>query len=192
MAMLDVFFPAVRRHITGPLDLMMREAILEASMSFCRESLFCRGSKTLPVVSPGQVYQLCDEAEPVKCVKRLQVLLAGDDPRLLTAGDDFSSVTANDMVFLRPLEKVTIIFALQPRRGATDVPDVLADDYTDVIAAGALEQLFLMLNQPWSDPQRATYFHAIFIEGCRRAYRDAADNSPINGFSNPVRRHEFY
>ncbi|MGM3172500.1 hypothetical protein [Dickeya lacustris] len=193
MAALDAFLPAVRKHITGPLDIMMRQSIREAAIAFCRESLICRDTVLLTNVQPGIAYPLT-ESPLVKCVKRLLItnLSNPDTPSELDAGTDFTVISANHLVFNHAYSRVSALFAVEPRRDADAVPDALADDYTDVVAAGALEDLYIMPGQPWSDPQRAAYFRAIFTDGYRRAYRDALDNSPVTGFQNPVRRHEFY
>ncbi|RLM26503.1 hypothetical protein BIY29_05440 [Brenneria alni] len=198
MAALDVFLPVIRKHISGPLDLMMRQSALEAAITFCRESLFCRDTLTLENVAAGATHALTENNQ-VKCVKRLQVKdyserlnNADASGRELLAGIDFAVISANHISFNRAFGRVEILFAVEPRRNASEVPDALADDYIDVIAAGALDDLYLMPGRPWSDPQRAAYFRALFTDGYRRAYRDALNNSPITGFHNPVRRHEFY
>ncbi|RNM07940.1 hypothetical protein EF878_05440 [Dickeya undicola] len=193
MAALDVFLPAVRKHITGPLDIMMRQSVREAAITFCRESLFCRDTVLLTDVQPG-VKHVLSESPLVKCVKRLRVTNLSDpeNPVELDAGTDFTVISANHLAFNRAYNSISVLFAVEPRRDADEVPDALADDYTDAIAAGALEDLYLMPGKPWSDPQQAAYFRATFTDGYRRAYRDALDNSPVTGFQNPVRRHEFY
>ncbi|CAI1577387.1 hypothetical protein [Serratia proteamaculans] len=198
MAALDVFLPAIRRHISGPLEIMMRQSVLESAIEFCRESLFCREELILADATPGTTYALT-ESSLVKCVKRLRVidlseqLRRPDEPgAVLVAGIDFNVMSANHIAFVRPFEKVAVLFAIEPRRSVTDVPEALADDYLDVIAAGALNDLFMMPGKPWSDPQRAGFFNAQFVEGYRRAFRDALDNSPFTSFYNPVRKHEFY
>ncbi|QPS88853.1 hypothetical protein I6G46_07790 [Serratia plymuthica] len=198
MAALDVFLPAIRRHINGPLEIMMRQSVLEAAIAFCRESMFCREELTLVNAMPGTTYALT-ESSLVKCVKRLCVadlseqLRRADAPgSVLVAGIDFNVISANHIAFVRPFEKVSVLFSIEPRRSVSEVPDALADDYLDVIAAGALNDLFMMPGKPWSDPQRAGYFNTQFIEGYRRAFRDALDNSPITSFYNPIRKHEFY
>ncbi|STD44956.1 Uncharacterised protein [Edwardsiella tarda] len=52
MSQIELFLPAVRRGISGPLAMMMREALLRAAIRFCRESLISRETLTfgsLPV-----------------------------------------------------------------------------------------------------------------------------------------------
>ncbi|WP_145526103.1 hypothetical protein [Yersinia rohdei] len=198
MATLDAFLPTIRKHISGPLDIMMKQAALEAAITFCRESLLCRDVVTYNNVTLGVTYILTD-SEQVKCVKRLQVLdltrqvsNSSSPGNLLTAGIDFTVKSANQIIFNQPFTKVTVDFAIEPKRDVTEVPDVLADDYADVIAIGALEDLFIMPGKPWTDPQRSQYFGARFVDGYRRAFREALDNFPVTAFNNPVRQHEFF
>ncbi|WP_145586275.1 hypothetical protein [Yersinia rochesterensis] len=198
MATLDAFLPTIRKHISGPLDIMMKQAALESAITFCRESLICRDAVTFNHVTPGATYILTDSAL-VKCVKRLRVLDLTNQVSntsapgvMLTAGIEFTVKSANQISFNQPFTKVTVDFAIEPKRGVTEVPDVLADDYADVIAIGALEDLFIMPGKPWTDPQRSQYFGARFVDGYRRAFREALDNSPITAFNNPVRKHEFF
>lgn len=198
MTTLDAFLPSIRKHISGPLDIMMKQAALEAAITFCRESLLCRDAVTFDDVIPGATY-LLTESEQVKCVKRLRVLDLTNQVSntsapgiMLTAGIEFNVKSANQISFNQSLTQVAVDFAIEPRRDVTEVPDVLADDYADVIAMGALEDLFIMPGKPWTDPQRSQYFGVRFVEGYRRAFREALDNSPITAFNNPVRQHEFF
>lgn len=198
MATLDAFLPSIRKHISGPLDIMMKQAALEAAITFCRESLLCRDAVTFNDITPGTTYILTD-SELVKCVKRLRVVdltnqlsNASAPGIMLTAGIEFTVKSANQIIFNQLLTKVTVDFAIEPKRDVAEVPDVLADDYADVIAIGALEDLFIMPGKPWTDPQRSQYFGVRFVDGYRRAFREALDNSPITTFNNPIRKHEFF
>ncbi|EON2532637.1 hypothetical protein ACLL1F_000860, partial [Escherichia coli] len=42
MAELTDFLPYVRRHISGPLSIMMTDALSMSAVAFCRQSLLCR------------------------------------------------------------------------------------------------------------------------------------------------------
>jgi hypothetical protein len=198
MAALDDFFPGIRQNINGPLEIMMRSSVLKAARTFCRESLVVRQTIELDDVAVGQQVTLTAADDLVKCVKRLQVydlspqLVRPEcDPVVLKAGIDFTVQSANQLTFVKAYGKALIVFAIEPKPDATEVPDVLLDDYSDVIAYGALEDLYLMPHKPWSDPQMSQYFRRFFIDGYRRAFRDALDNSPITAFYNPTRKHEF-
>lgn len=96
MATLDAFLPSIRKHISGPLDIMMKQAALEAAITFCRESLLCRDAVTFNDITPGTTYILTD-SELVKCVKRLRVVdltnqlsNASAPGIMLTAGIEFT------------------------------------------------------------------------------------------------------
>ncbi|MEQ9721286.1 hypothetical protein ABQG65_08825 [Yersinia alsatica] len=193
MANLDVFLPGVRKYISGPLDIMMTQSVLDAAITFCRESLYCRDRATFNDVIIQEPYTLSDAPE-VKCVKRLRVwdITHGHPGELLMAGHDFTALSANQLHFNRPFSLVAVDFAIEPRQRSNEVPDVLADDFSDVIVAGALADLFMMSGKPWTDPQRSHDFGSRFVEGYRRAFREALDNSPITAFDNPVRKHEFF
>lgn len=56
--------------------------------------------------------------------------------------------------------------------GWTELPDVM-DEWTDTIRSGALSRLFAMPGQPWSNPQAAAYYRALFEEGITQAKREA-------------------
>ncbi len=196
MVALDAFFPAIRKHISGPLELMMKQAVLDAVITFCRESLSCRDAVNFKEVIPDIAYRLT-EVKGLKCIKRLRVLDITQPTRhwpgeMLMVGRDFTAKSANDITFKHAFHHVTVDFAVEPRRDAHDVPDLLYDDHQDVIAMGALEDLFIMPGKPWTDPQRSHHFGVRFVEGYRRAFREALDNSPITAFHNPVRQHEFF
>ncbi|STM33612.1 Uncharacterised protein [Escherichia coli] len=47
MAELTDFLPYVRRHISGPLNIMMTDALSMSAVAFCRQSLLCRREATL-------------------------------------------------------------------------------------------------------------------------------------------------
>ncbi|WP_145517453.1 hypothetical protein [Yersinia mollaretii] len=188
MATLDAFLPLIRKHISGPLEMMMTQAARDAAITFCRESLFCRDAVTFDQVIPEATYRLT-ESKQVKSIKWLRVM---DVAQWLRAGIDFTAPCANEIRFHQPLTRVTVDFVIEPRRGATEVPEVLLADYAEVIAMGALEDLLIMPGKPWTDPPRSHYFGQRFVEGYRRAFRVALENSPIAAFNNPVRQHEFF
>lgn len=48
MAELSDFLPYVRRHISGPLNIMMTDALSMAAVAFSRQSLVCRREVNRP------------------------------------------------------------------------------------------------------------------------------------------------
>jgi hypothetical protein len=78
------------------------------------------------------------------------------DPRVIT------QVTPDKFVVL-PLPddakayNIRMIYALKPKKDATFMPAVILDELTDVIVHGALQELLVMPNHPWTDRELASY-----------------------------------
>lgn len=198
MATPDDFIPIVRRYINGPLDLQIWESLIEAAITFCRESLFCRDTQTIDNVTVGTVYTLTG-GQAQRAVKLFQILDYSDQvttpsvpAKLLRAGKAFTVSSAGTVKFNSNYGRVVAFFASAPTRDATEVQDTLFNDWAEVLAHGALESLYLMHGQEWSDPQRAAYFKQVFTDGYRRAYREALDRPGTTWIPNPVITHEFY
>ncbi|EBL1738910.1 hypothetical protein D1914_19140 [Salmonella enterica] len=181
------FLPYVRRNISGPLNIMMADAVLQAAITFCRESLYCRRTVTLnPEV--GETYPLVSEDDPVLCARIIRITTP---ERELFADIDVDISTDKSLRFTVSHHLVDVLFAVAPRADAKTVPDELLD-YPEVIGDGAASLLFMQQGKPWQDPQRSEYFREKFTDGYRRAYRDALDISPVSPFRNPVRRQRFF
>ncbi|QKJ87409.1 hypothetical protein PMPD1_2467 [Paramixta manurensis] len=188
MAQPDVFLPFIRSRINGPLDMMMRNAVINASVQFCRESLYCREYVEIGNVEKGQTVELTTPDQPVKCVRLLNITFA-DEP---LPYHDYYLMNSNTLCFRRKLLAVNAVIAVEPRISAAVVPDALADDYAEAVAFGALQELYMMPGKPWTDPQRSEYYRLRFTDGFRDAYRKALESHPSHtGFNNPVRRHSF-
>lgn len=89
---LERFLPLLRQKITGPLDVMMLEALLTAATKFCRESLLAQEqiSITAPVV--GDDVSLLPDDGQVKscCVISVTTLEKSEQHDVsLTVGQDY-------------------------------------------------------------------------------------------------------
>ena len=73
MAELTDFLPYVRRHISGPLSIMMTDALSMSAVAFCRQSLLCRREATLSP-SAGEDCVLPYDAENEECVHIIRLL----------------------------------------------------------------------------------------------------------------------
>ncbi|HBZ9867359.1 TPA: hypothetical protein MND73_004289 [Salmonella enterica subsp. houtenae] len=187
MAALTDFLPFIRQNISGPLNIMMTSAVLQASVTFCRESLYCRRTVIL-APDAGEHYPLTRKDDAVACTR---IICMSTPERELFTGSDVEIPGDNALCFKNAHSTVTVLFAVAPREDAVTVPDELLD-FSDTVAFGALELLFMQDKKPWYDPQRAQYFHSRFVDGFRLAYRTALDKSQISPFRNPVRRQRFY
>lgn len=187
MAALTDFLPYVRRHISGPLSIMMTDALSMSAVAFCRQSLLCRREATLSP-SAGEICVLPYDAENEECVHIIRILAEG---RELFVGHDVKICPGRVMQFTSSPGEVNVLYAIAPTAGSHQVPDELRV-WPEEVAAGALERLFIQPGVAWADPSRAQYFSVQFSEGIRRAYRDALSVSPYSPYRNPVRRQSFY
>lgn len=130
-------------------------------------------------------------AHPLQPVRLSGDELYGEDGRELFAGHDVEIRPGRVMHFACSPGEVSVLYAVAPKAGSRQVQDELRA-WSEEVAAGALERLFMQTGVSWSDPSRAQYFSVLFSEGIRRAYRDTLATSPYSSYRNPVRRQRFY
>lgn len=194
MELVDVatLYPMLRRHITGPLDDMMRDALVSSAIRFCRDSRFLVDVTTVRNVIAGVVIDVCLTAG----VKASDLNRVMDDRGLpLLGGVDYLAISANQIIPQRDFSGISIGYCAEPLRSATRLPVPLVDDYAETMICGALAALFLRPGQPWTSPEQAQVYEARFTDGCRRAARFRLEQSrePVqSGFDNPGRFHHFY
>ncbi|BEH99050.1 hypothetical protein [Edwardsiella ictaluri] len=193
MVRADIFLPAIRRGIDGPLEMMMREALLSAAIRFCRESLVSRETLQFGAAQAGLTLSLAP-ADTALIFSRLLSVTSRQSPNIAVAlwpGVDFT-VEADQLRLLCPVAALRVRMATEPAPGATELPDAL-EAYQEALAAGALMQLYMMAGKPWSDAQRADYYRLRFVDGYREAFRSSSEVAPYEtGFHNPTRRHAFF
>lgn len=188
----DQFLPALRRHISGPLDMFMTDALVEAAGTFCRNSELLVMTRTVDAPA-GDLVVVCNLDNLKACNLRY---VADSDKVPLVSGDHYFAMSPNEISALQPLELVEICYVAEPVQGADMLPAQLFEDHADDICAGAAAILYAQPDRPWSDPQRSAYYDRQFVEGYRRAFRFRQEHNTqsINGErdSNPVRKRQFY
>lgn len=197
MAQLEEFLPLVRQQINGPIDFMMTDAVLQAAIVFCRESTIVRSVVNLEGVVADQPYTLTDPTGQLRAFRRLSVYDKSSSDRRcdwdwLEAGCQYDVIDSNTITFRSNMNKAIMHLALCPTNKATEVPDVLLNEYQEAIAYGALERLFIMPGKPWTDEQRSAYYKARFTDGFRDALREVLESTHDTGFHNAVRRRDYY
>lgn len=188
----SAFLPVLRRHITGPLDVWMLDAVGEAAIEFCRQSELICQEKFVASADAGELITVCDDPGMKSC-NLLYLNDASGNP--LESGRDYYPVSSNDISVLSPCSDVRIGFAVEPVQGAEVLPEVLFRDHAEAIAAGAAAILYAQPEKPWTDPKRAGFYQQVFTEGWRRAFRfrkEHAIQPKTQVFINPVRRREFF
>ncbi|AMF91075.1 hypothetical protein CW421_004678 [Escherichia coli] len=187
MAELSDFLPYVRRHISGPLNIMMTDALSMAAVAFSRQSLVCRREVTVVPVA-GKEIVLPYDKDDEECVHIIRI---SDDNHELFVGRDVDISSGRSLRFACSPGEVSVLYAVAPKAGRSQIPDELLT-WPEEVAAGALERLFMQTGVSWSDPLRAQYFSVQFSEGIRRAYRHTLATSPYSSYRNPARRQRFY
>lgn len=188
----EIFLPIVRRHITGPLEIMMKAAVVEAAIIFCRNSKYLVDSKTLTGVIAGQAITVCDD-DNLKS-SDLNSIVDGDG-KLLSGGIDYIAISANQLKAKRNITSMTIGYNVEPIQSASALPKPIYDDHAETIAFGTARILYLQPGMPWTDAKRSQLYDTEFTEGYRRAarFRLSQSNELIQSeFSNPVRARGFF
>ncbi len=187
----EQFLPTVRMHITGPLEIMLEEAVTEAAITFCRESELITLDRLLSGAPAGSLELVCN----VEGVTSCNVLhLTGEDGVPLASGRDYFAMSANELSILTDLDNVRVWYVAAPLKGSISLPAQLYTDHAEAIAHGVAALLYAQPDRPWSDPKRAGYHRAEFVEGWRRAGRFRKQHSAPTQveFYNPPRKHSFF
>lgn len=187
----EQFLPTVRLHITGPLEIMLEEAVTEAAITFCRESELITLDRLIRSASAGSLETVCNTDGLISC----NVLhLTGEGGVPFVSGRDYFAISTNEISVLTDLDNVRVWFAAAPRKGSQTLPAQLYTDHAESIAHGVAALLYAQPDRPWSDPKRAGYHRAEFVEGWRRAGRFRKQHSAPTQveFHNPPRKHSFF
>ncbi|MFM5717870.1 hypothetical protein [Aeromonas caviae] len=187
----EQFLPTVRMHITGPLEMLLEEAVTEAAVTFCRESELITLDRLLPSASAGSLEVVCN-VDGVTSSNVLHLTDAGGEP--LDSGRDYFAISANELSILTDLSNVRIWYVATPVKGAKELPAQLYHEHAEAIAHGVASLLYAQPDRPWSDPKRASYHRSEFVEGWRRAGRFRKQHSAPTQveFYNPPRKHCFF
>lgn len=194
LAPVDSLYPLVRERITGVLDFIIRKALIETAIEFCRESQLVQDTLGPVSVDTGDNLPLVPVDQPYQGRRLIRVYgdSTHDDHRQLVPGVDYEQSSGNTLKILRPYSEFNVIFVAEPRLISTQIPTVLIDDYPEAVACGAVCRLATMPSKPWSNPQMAQALHPQFVDGYRAAYRWRLENTAVNSFQNPVQRQEFF
>lgn len=170
------------------MDFELEQATLQSSIRFCHQSLAVRATVHLGDVPAGEM-RLPLKTKP--SVELFQVLQVTSEGRALQRHRDWAP-GGDSVIFTTAFPDADATCALTTHLASTRAPDILYLKYADVVADGAVARLLLQQGKPWEDAQRAEFYHARFIDGYRRAYRDTVSESSVSGVSNPIRRQQFF
>jgi hypothetical protein len=189
--------PEVGQFVRRCPTLTLTRAYLRAARNFCAQTRWLRADATLngstDTIANQMTYalQITDatlEIVGVRDVKANQVglplnawIIKPLDKTLFSpwvgpgSPTKYAYIPDAQIAFFPTPEKaytMTITVAVQPVRTATALPNELITKWKEVIEAGALEYLFGIPGQKWSDANRAIFFGKTFRAGINNAKGD--------------------
>lgn len=184
--------PNLRRVITGPLDVSMEEALLDACATLCRQSELIVLSRTVASWDESDEIEVSDIAELQSC--QILRVINPESGTPYKAGTDYHASSPNELTALTNLNGAELWYAAEPKRESRLIPKMTGEHYGAAISSGAAAILYLQPDRPWTDPRRAAEHQARFVEGIRHAGRFRKNHAAPEHveFSNPRRRRSFF
>lgn len=184
-------------------------AYVRAARKFCRESRWFRSTLIGQTVADTQLYSLgTDPALEVLGLRAVSAAgLSGNvqswplnvqdptswNPNVQTRRPQAYAYVPEGQIALYPTPdqaySLTMTLVLQPRSGATEVPEELLVKWDQALQDGALAYLFGIPGQPWSDPVRAQLHQRAFQAAINNAKAD--EQRAYNQGSVAARRRAF-
>jgi len=181
----DFFFPHILPQVRGCADEVVEFHLRQAAIEFCRRSQCWK--QELPITTTADVtdYELVlptdaavslllsisvldtdgipnDEYDIVNATRGRDMTRNFIDGCFVYLSDDETTLTVqpppeDDGMTLLPY------VSLKPTQTSAGLPDFIANQHTDVIAAGALARLLAMPKTGWRDPAEAAVQRAKFL-----------------------------
>lgn len=174
------------------------EAVRQSAIQFCQESGFWR--KELDgfyTVATDAEYELTPP--PDSTIAQILTLKVGSCPLVPKTLDDIETMYAKwreqsgkpEYFFLRDSQtavfvpipdssayEVRVLVTLKPSQAAHGVDECVFEEYKDAVKHGAIAYLANIPEKDWTDPNKAAYSHALFMDGIRKA-----NNRAQHGYS---------
>lgn len=181
---LEDFYPFVTVHVVGCSYPLIDHAIRQSAIAFCQRSLAWNGTLDAETLTADDLpYRIAGEETYAVVHDILNVFV--DDKRMSKSNarkldkrgnwraevgiPEAYVVLSNDVIDLwrRPEESVSVIATVvyNPKQDTNSLPDILYNEYAEMIAAGARARLMAIPNKPWSDAAMAAYWDGTFQSG---------------------------
>lgn len=174
---LSDFLPQVLTHVPGCIDLLAKNAVLEAAIEFCeRTKVNDEALAAIDVLADTGTYNLTAPAS-TEIVEILSVKHDGEslDPTSRAALDadrpDWETDTDTPLAYFSDPGRTTVTLgptpdadlvgglvvraAVRPARTATTIDDFLYNQHLQAIAHGALARLFAMAKKEWTSAAKS-------------------------------------
>lgn len=179
MIPLESFLPEVLIHAPACPDPTARNSLINAARTFCERTRLWRDWDRFNI-TPDACNVACapvgaelfevDEAllnqRSLQPVTLAELRAINPNWREEQGQGNYFVLDGTGGVTITPrgTGSLTLIMILRPSLDAEFLPEVLGQ-YRKLIAAGALSELLMIPGQPFSAPDRAQYFQAMFKEG---------------------------
>ena len=195
---LEDFYPDLYPLVPGCSDVLVENAILNATIEFATKSTAIHYEMdAVSVVSGTNEYQFEPPADS-EIAAIVSGNMDGDVLSILSAklanyryprhrefngrpeailrldNSNFRLYPTPDTSFPSGLY---LTVALKPTRTATSVPDIVYEEFKDAIIYGSAYRLMAMPNKDWTNNQKSSYYRALFDEQIQMAKREA-ERSP--------------
>lgn len=175
------FLPSILQHASACPDVTAEREVLNAAITFCQRTRCWRVARdhVLPEGWDGAISLVLPQGARLHEIEGASfngVDLDRSDYTDQVISDPVSGQEDLTFTYLRePFAEAGLLklsLFLKPSITADELPDVLLEDYREIIAAGALGAILLIKDKTWSDPQRAAFFKAAFEAGCSRNFAE--------------------
>jgi hypothetical protein len=195
---LDNFLPGVQRFVAGCSSFTAREAIREKAIDFCKRTRLWTDTDTWQLSNATNTIDIDqpDNQTEILEIEAIRVMgwpvlpqttewMDHAHPRwrdeLLTGTPKWFIQQSIDQITFVPSDNLSVDVNLiyMPAEGCTTLPDFLFRRYKNIICAGAIADLLVMPNQPWTETYRGYGLPAISMQkkdeyesGVAKAVRD--------------------
>ncbi len=168
------FVTTVLRDVPGCPNALIKEEVLSSAIEFCESSGIYTAKLTESVLKDAESLTITVPAN-TGLVEINNIVVDGIATYEIYADGttiDFDGKAISDY-------DMDVYVSLKPLRSATELPDILYNDWYQTIAAGAKAKLMVMPEKPWTNPKFAGLHSGVFEDGAKSAMRKAfAKNMP--------------
>lgn len=162
------FITTVLRDVPGCPNSLIKEEVLSSAIEFCESSGIYTAKLTESVLKAAESLTITVPANTA--LVEINKIVVGEVTTYEIDNDgatiDFDGKAATDY-------DMEVYVSLKPLRSATELPDILYNDWYQTIAAGAKAKLMVMPEKPWTNLKVAGLHGSLFENGASAATRKA-------------------
>lgn len=187
MVPISSFYPHIMPFAAGASEMLMEQYLISTAIDFCAKTLIVQQGLDPMTLIPGIVEYELDMPPQQKIhmlmhayhgMREMQIVTADmaqsnpahygnwfyagavvptGTPNQIFQKDEKTILVNRAPSQLEPII-LTLSAALKPDRKATQLPDILFDDYADALALGAASRLLMLPDKAFSNPQLAAVY----------------------------------